>query len=152
VRLYRSHAGLSLLILALVYLALCWVALLSVPQPPSLLMVAAGSWLLAIALSALFTLEIPFPDLSRMKWLQTATKSFGVAILAAFAVVIILARLDITTDMLLVLTAEFLAKIELRVTGRSRWQSFWQMLAASTAGIGVAIAIAPWFLMARAAE
>jgi len=87
-----------------------------------------------------------------MKWLQTATKSFGVAIMAAFVVVIVLARLDITTDVLLVLAAEFLAKMELRVTGRSRWQSFWQMLAASTAGIGVAIAIAPWLLMTRAAE
>jgi len=113
---------------------------------------AAVAWLLAIALAALFTLKIPFPDLSRMKWLQTATKSFGVAIMAAFVVVIVLARLDITTDVLLVLAAEFLAKMELRVTGRSRWQSFWQMLAASTAGIGVAIAIAPWLLMTRAAE
>lgn len=151
-RLYRSHASLSLFILALVYLALCWVALLAVPQPPSLPLVGAGAWLLAIALAALFTLQIPFPNLGRLKWLQTATQSFGVAIVAAFAVVVILARLDITTDVLLLLTAEFLAKVELRVTGRSRWESFWQMLAASTVGIGAAIAIAPWLLMAHTVE
>ncbi|MFG3819137.1 hypothetical protein [Limnothrix redekei] len=151
-RLYNNHTGLSLFILALVYLALSWVALLAVPQPPSLAEVAGVALLVAVALAALFTLKLPWPELGRFSWFQTATKSFGGAILAAMGVVIVLSRLDITTDVMLLLAAEFLAKVELRVAGRSRWQSFWQMLAASAVGIGSAIGLAPWFLMSRVSE
>ena len=106
----------------------------------------------AVALAALFTLKLPWPEVGRFSWFQTATKSFGGAILAAMGVVIVLSRLDITTDVMLLLAAEFLAKVELRVAGRSRWQSFWQMLAASAVGIGSAIGLAPWFLMSRVSE
>ncbi|XGV88657.1 MAG: hypothetical protein ACAF42_06675 [Limnothrix sp. BL-A-16] len=151
-RLYNNHTGLSLFILALVYLALSWVALLAVPQPPSLVEVTVAALLVAVALAALFTLKLPWPNFSQFSWFQTATKSFGGAILAAMAVVIVLSRLDITTDVMLLLAAEFLAKVELRVAGRSRWQSFWQMLAASAVGIGSAIGLAPWFLMSRVSE
>ncbi|MBD2552999.1 hypothetical protein H6G51_06885 [Limnothrix sp. FACHB-708] len=151
-RLYNNYTGLSLFILALVYLALSWVALLAVPRPPSLVEVAGVALLVAVALAALFTLKLPWPEFGRFSWFQTATKSFGGAILAAMGVVIVLSRLDITTDVMLLLAAEFLAKVELRVAGRSRWQSFWQMLAASAVGIGSAIGLAPWFLMSRVSE
>lgn len=149
-RLYRSHVHLSLVALALVYQALSWVVLMGRPQPDSLLWVGLGGMVVAVLLAAVFAFKLPWPMLNKLRWLQTATKSFGVAIAAAMAVVIVLSRLDITADLSLVLTAEFLAKLELRVAGRSRWQSFWQLLAASAVGIGISLALAPSLLMASA--
>ncbi|TAD78194.1 MAG: hypothetical protein EA001_08210 [Oscillatoriales cyanobacterium] len=149
-RLYRSHVPLSLIALALVYQAMSWVVLMAHPQPNSLVWVSLGGIAVAVLLAAAFAFKLPWPMLGKLRWLQTATRSFGVAIAAAMAVVIVLSRLDITADVSLVLTAEFLAKLELRVAGRSRWQSFWQLLGASVMGISLSLALAPALLMSSA--
>jgi hypothetical protein len=149
-RLYRSHVRLSLAALALVYQALSWLVLMADPRPQMLPIVGIVAFAVAVLLAAAFAFKLPWPTLGKLRWLQTATKSFGVAIAAAMAVVLVLSRVDITADVSLVLTAEFLAKLELRVAGRSRWQSFWRLLGASAVGIGVSLALAPVLLMSSA--
>ncbi|AKG23992.1 hypothetical protein [Calothrix sp. 336/3] len=126
---------LSLILLLLTYLALGWV--ISKAHIPS------GIWILTITaiVTLAATLTRPWTMSANYfdKLLKSNFRSFCLTLVGAFLFFLILARFRLFLDILVILSASLLARIEFQALGFQESKSFWIITICSLSGLGLGV-------------
>ena len=141
VRLYIRNPTLSLGLLSITYACLSWRFLVAaVTDSRSLITNGLLALILTVVVAGLFSMRIqPRHTSVTRQIIGTDVRSFLFSIVGAFLTVLMFAWLELTTYALVLVVAQGLAKFELKLSGRNRWQMFILMTSASGGGVVVAV-------------
>jgi hypothetical protein len=147
----RSFFWLSLGVLAIASLSATW-SILSLAQGSRLLaqwlpevwhmpLAATGALGWTLVLAVVFSLPFMGRRSMAQRALGSDVLSFAAAIVGAFVVVVLLAWIETTAHLLVLMAAETLAKLELRTRGIKRWAMFVWLALAGSGGVLAAVGL-----------
>jgi hypothetical protein len=125
----------SLLLLVFTYGLFGW--LISATDRSILLWLMGASYILliALALTAPFTLVKTFYT----SWLKSDTRAFLSVIVGAFVAVLIVTWIEVFVRILVLLSAGALVRLDLQTAGYNEWQCFSILVIISLTGFGLGI-------------
>ncbi|MGD1849114.1 MAG: hypothetical protein ACFCBU_00390 [Cyanophyceae cyanobacterium] len=140
IHIERNRPRLSLGILGLAFFCVVWGVVYRVETVEQLLVLAGAGVAIALMMSTLFSVPLrsqrPLTQL-----LKNDMRSFAMAVVGAFVLVLMLAWLDFTLSGVTLLVASLLAKVELRLVGIRSWRAFGLTGAVSSLAVVCAAAV-----------
>ncbi len=134
---WKKLPWLSLMLLLLTFISLGWVLAEASASQFTWLLVAIATLVLAASLSSPWA---KIADYS-VNLFTSNLKSFLVTVAAAFLFFLILARFRLFLDILVIIAASMLVRIDLQTTGFTEVQTFCFLAAFSLAGFGLGVLI-----------
>lgn len=111
-----------------------WVIWLGVPSSwVILLLVVAGALLIAVSLTSALPIVTDIIGFT----LKSDTRAFLVVSIGAFLTVLIICWLPVFAHILIVVSANSLARLDLQTARFTQWQAFWILSIVSLAGLGL---------------
>jgi hypothetical protein len=129
----RPHYGISFSLLLLTYINFGWMLATWVTN--------RGAWVIAICTVLLLSELLASPwsmiRLFSVRWLKSDRRAFITSMLGGVIVVFLLVHLDWLANLLLLMSAGLLVRLDLQMANLSGWKAFWVLL--SVAGLGISL-------------
>jgi hypothetical protein len=138
----RPRYGISFSLLLLTYINFGWALATWVTN--------SGTWAIAIFMVLLLSELLASPwsiiRLFTVRWLKSDRRAFITSLLGGIIVVFLLVHIDWLANLLLLMSAGLLVRLDLQMANLSGWKAFWVLL--SVAGLGISVGwLAHYFIV-----